>query len=382
MRRADDAPRQEQIAHVAAEQAAVGNLIHPPRVPLVAAGPLAVNAVRGMKVNGPAAVRDRVVEDPLLHDILLSQHVRPLEAPALALARDQPHPLQRQVRGIGELARVLDVVPDPVNDLPEFPLDRLGVVHGVAPAAPFDPPEIAALGGGIEPLVARDVRRDVVEGVARRREPHRPPGVLRVEVDRVPEQLAVILRRGELLAELRFGLRAHAKRRARQKRDDSVARGVAEERRRDVVDGRVLAAERPDRRNRIARFLHLECRRVQQKRDARFREHLFEQNRIEDDRVALRVARQVLDEKLVQDAALARPAIVVGHVRRRAEHPEADLARRVASEHWPVLNERDFQPRARGGDGAADARHAASDHGKVTGYGNGLQFSAADGWLS
>ena len=79
----------------------------------------------------------------LLHQILLDHHVVPLEAAALALAGDRADPLEGQVRRVGELARVLDVIPDSVGDAPELPLDRLAVVDGVEITAPLQPPEAA-----------------------------------------------------------------------------------------------------------------------------------------------------------------------------------------------------------------------------------------------
>ena len=115
-------------------------------MPLVAAGPLAVDAVGRMQVDRPAAEGDRVVEVALLDDVLLGEHVVALEAAALAFAGDVADPLQRQGLGLGKLARVLDVVPDAVDHLPELPLDRLGLVDGVEPPAVLDPPELAAVG--------------------------------------------------------------------------------------------------------------------------------------------------------------------------------------------------------------------------------------------
>ncbi len=155
MGNADDPAGQEEVADVAAVETAVRDLVDALGVPLVTAGPFAVDAVGRVQVDGPAAKGDGIVEVALLDDVLLGEHVGALEAAALALAGNVADPLQRQVLGIGKLARILDVVPDAVDHLPQLPLDGLGLVDGVQSPAVLDPPETAAVGAAVEVAVAR-----------------------------------------------------------------------------------------------------------------------------------------------------------------------------------------------------------------------------------
>ena len=60
---------EEQVADVAAVQAAVRDLVDALGVPLGAAGLLAVDAVGRVQVDGPAAVGDGVGVRPLLDDV-------------------------------------------------------------------------------------------------------------------------------------------------------------------------------------------------------------------------------------------------------------------------------------------------------------------------
>ena len=116
-------------------------------------------------------------------------------------------------------------------------------------------------------------------------------------------------------------------------------------------------------------------RRVQQQRDVRLGDDLLEQDGVEDERVALGVAVQVLDEDLVDHAAFARPAVVVPHVGRGAEDPQPHLARGVAAEHRAVLDQHDLEAGPRRGDGAARAGESAADHDEVAGEADGLGFA-------
>ena len=136
---------------------AIRNLIDALGVPLGAAGLRAVNAVRGMQINGPAAEGDRVRVAALFDDVLLREDQIALEATALALAGDRADPFERQGLGFGKLAGVLDVIPDAVDDFPQLPLDLLAVVNGVERAAPFQPPEPAAVLAGLDVAPARNL---------------------------------------------------------------------------------------------------------------------------------------------------------------------------------------------------------------------------------
>ena len=86
----------------------------------------------------------------LFDDVLLGDGVEPREAAAFALAGEESRPLQREVLGLREFARVFDIVPDAVDHAPEFEFDPFGVGHRVQTAAVFQPPVFAAVLGGVE----------------------------------------------------------------------------------------------------------------------------------------------------------------------------------------------------------------------------------------
>jgi len=46
----------------------------------------------------------------------------------------------------------------------------------------------------------------------------------------------------------------------------------------------------------------------------------------------------ILDEDLVDNAALARPAIIAPHMRRCTVNPEPHFTRCVSTEHRPILH--------------------------------------------
>jgi hypothetical protein len=75
----------------------------------------------------------------------------------------------------------------------------------------------------------------------------------------------------------------------------------------------------------------------------------------------------VLEEELVDHAALAGPTVVVAEVGRGAEDPKADLAGGVAAEDGTVLHEDDLETGAGGGDGGAGAGETATDDHEIGG---------------
>jgi hypothetical protein len=182
------------------------------------------------------------------------------------------------------------------------------------------------------------------------------------------EQLPVFLAGGELFPEFGGVFRAHAEGRAARKTEDAVAGCIAKQRRAHVVERRVLAAKGAHRLDSIrVGLVRLEHHGVEQQRDPRLVGHFFEQDRVEDQRVTFGVAVQVLHEDFVDHAALARPAVVVAHVRGRTQNPQPDLAGRVAAQHRAILDQRDAQPGACGGDRAGGPGHAAPHDHEITG---------------
>ncbi len=239
-------------------------------------------------------------------------------------------------------------------------------MHGVKPTTPFDPPEAAAVILGIEAAKARDAG-DVLQSKGRGRELDRLPDVLAVEVERVAQQFAIFGAGGHLLVKFRLRFSPHAEGRARQKAYDPVAGCIDKQRRPEGVAGRVLAAKGGDGLDGVnlaaAPLAHFVDCGVKQQVDVWFFHHLLQQDRVEDNRVALRVAKGVLDQNLVDHAALARPAVVVAHVCGGPQDPQPHFTRRVAAEDGPILHQRHAQPLPRRCNGAAGACHAAThDH--------------------
>ena len=198
-----------------------------------------------MEIERPATDGDGIGVLALLDHVLLDEDVIALEAAALAFARDGADPFESHCFGLRELAGILDIVPDAVDHLPEFPLDLLGVVDGVAASAVFDPPEVAAAVLYIDIAVTGD-RGDVLECVVGGDVVDWLTGVFAVKENGVAEQLAVTIGRSEALAELVWFLGSHAEGGTGLEGDDAVTRGVAEERCLEHVAGGVLAAEGVD----------------------------------------------------------------------------------------------------------------------------------------
>jgi hypothetical protein len=182
---------------------------------------------------------------------------------------------------------------------------------------------------------------------------------------------------GKPFAELLLALRAHAERRAGKKTDDAVTRRIAEDGRAEFVERLVLAAIPAHGADCVGvGFQHFVDRGVEQQRQVRFAQDVLQQDRVEDDGVALAVPVKVLDEQFVDHAAFARPPVVVAHVGGRAEDPEPDFAGGVTAEDGPVLDERDLDTRPCGGDGATDTGHAPADDHQVGLVTDGAQCSA------
>ena len=133
---------------------------------------------------------------------------------------------------------------------------------------------------------------------------------------------------------------------------------------------RVLAAEgaHATRSCRASDLLHLVHRRVEQQRDVRLLDVTFSSRMVSKmSGLPSGLRYSVLDQDLVDHAALAGPAVVVAHVRGGAQDPQPHLAGGIAAQHRPVLDQHDLEARPRGRDGAAGARQAAADNGQVAG---------------
>lgn len=169
----DVAPGEVQVRDVRRVQGAQRDVEDAVRVLLARSGLVGVHALDGVEVDGPAAEGDPVLELALLEDVLLGEDVVAEEAAVLALAGEAADPFQGEVRRVGELAGVLDVVPDAHDHGLEFVADALVVVDGVEFAAPLDPPVVAPVVAGAQDAVAQDGRGRQVLGVVGRYELHR-----------------------------------------------------------------------------------------------------------------------------------------------------------------------------------------------------------------
>ena len=120
------------------------------------------------------------------------------------------------------------------------------------------------------------------------------------------------------------------------------------------------------RRDRVGIALfQIKGRGIEKKFQVRFLDAFFQKNCVEDHCGPLPVAEKVFLEDLVDDSALARPAVVVAEVRSGAKGPEANLARGVATEHRSVLDENNFHALARSGDRTARASESAAHDDEV-----------------
>ena len=379
MRGADNAAREEEIGDIAAVERAVGNAIHATGLPMRAAGQGAVNPLRGMQIQSPTTVRHAVGVFPLLDDILLGHHHIAFKTTTFTLARHMPDPFKRQIFRLRKLARVLDVIPNSINHLPQFPLDLLRVMHGVERATVFDPPKIASVLFRVEGFVAWNFC-DVIQREGWRNITDRATGVFRVEIDRVTEEFTKGGIGTKLFPELLPALGTHAECGSGHESQDPVARGIAEQRSSDVVKRRVLTAKGAHRLDGIGIFLgDIEHGRIEEQSDVGLVPDRFQQNGVEEERVAFWIAVEVFQQQLVEHPALAGPAVVVIHVRSGPQNPEPHLARGVTAQDRAILCQHYLQSLPRGGDGRTSACDASADDPKVGGQRDCFQTTGQGG---
>lgn len=295
-----------------------------------------------MQIDRPAAEGNPVGELRLAENVPLVQHVVTEKPPILPFPGDRPHPLQRHVRRI-ELARVLDVIPDPVDHRPQLVPDPLVVVHRVQLSAELDPPVRTPVVPRLDDPPLRDGGGADVLGEVRRHELHRMSGVLRVEEQRGAESDAVDRLRGPRLLELGARLTADAVVGAREVADQAVSGAVEEDGalEADPAFGAHHPAGGRDDPPLVVRALGLDLAHigVEVERDAGLGAYRVQDDGVPVVRVPVRVAVLVLHEQLAHDAALA--GMVVPAVAGRAAHPDADLAARVPAEYRPVVDQCD-----------------------------------------
>ena len=110
------------------------------------------------------------------------------------------------------------------------------------------------------------------------------------------QQLAIFLGWSHLLAEFRCGFCPHAKGCTGKKAHDAVAGGIDKQRCTQVVLRGILAAKGGHGSDAVTLlFFHGKDRRVEQQVNVRFFQHFFQQNRVEDQRIAFWVAEGIFD---------------------------------------------------------------------------------------
>jgi hypothetical protein len=92
---------------------------------------------------------------------------------------------------------------------------------------------------------------------------------------------------------------------------------------------------------------------------------LFEQNGVENKRIAFRIAKGVFNDDFIDHAAFARPPIIVAHVRSGAQHPEPNFAGRVSTQHGSIAHQNHSDAGAGRGNCAAHACQSAADDAKI-----------------
>src|SRR5690349_20923359 len=114
-------------------------------MPLVTTWQLTEYTICRMQINRPATIRNRIIMRTLLYNVLLSQHIVATKSTAFPFTRNGAYPFQCIVTCLGKISGILYVVPYTIYNSPQFPFDRLGIFHGIEPAAIFNPPEFAPL---------------------------------------------------------------------------------------------------------------------------------------------------------------------------------------------------------------------------------------------
>ncbi|CCJ99418.1 FIG00553423: hypothetical protein [Cronobacter malonaticus 507] len=364
MRGGDKPPGQEQVIQRAAVEAAPGDGIGAFAMKLTAAVMRAVDAVRRVQVNRPAAVGHRVVMVALLDNILLAEQVIAHKPAALTLAGNGADPFDREIFRIRELAGVFNVIPYTPDYFPQLPFDLFTLMDGIQTAAPFEPPEIAAVERGGKPLIARNIGY-LFQRKRRRNKAHRPAGLFGVEVNRMPELVTEAVAWCHFFAKFVSLFRADAKLGTGKIAQHAVAGGIAKLSGGEGIKGFVNGVKAADAHNPLAVIDDVKKRGVQQQRQPWLRAGEIQQHQIEHHRVALFVAPEVFFEDFTHNAALACPAVVVAHVRGCAVGPQPHFTGGVAAQYRPVLNQNHLQSVASGRQRGAQAGEPAACHQQI-----------------
>ena len=313
-----------------------------------------VDRFRMVIVHRPAAVADRIGEVAARFHLFLRKNMVTDEPDALALARQRTDPVELPLFP-APVGMIFDILPDTVGDPVEFVADLLGVGDGVAHPAELHPPEVVSFRHQV-PL-----RRGLIGVViGPLRGPERAVGLRPPQLDqnRIAHRLFVGVFRRMRLVELIPRLAPHPVLRA-GKAQDAVAGTIGKEFPLHPVAGVFDQVPRGDRTDfPIFDFDRLH-RGVEQHREVRLLADEVVHHIVPYRVVQFRIEIEVVQLKLLQQPGLfsVRP---VG-----SADPHPDLARRVAAEHRPILNNQRFRSIPRRGHGGAQSGHSSSNHHEV-----------------
>ncbi|MNZ68046.1 hypothetical protein D3C78_863060 [compost metagenome] len=362
---------QEQIIQRAAIQRAKRDGVRAFAVKLSAAVVGAVNTVRRVQVNRPAAVRNRIIVIALLDDVLLAKNMIANKTAAFSFSGDGTDPLNRQIFCIRELAGVFNIIPDAPDDFPQFPFDLLTLVDGIKTSSPLQPPQIAAVKRRGQTFIAGDLC-DVFERKRGGNKVHRLGGTFGVEIDGVAKLMPEVIAGSHFLTQFINLFCPFAILRTSQKTEYPITRRIAELRGAYLVKGFVDGIKCADGSDARAGFLHIINGGVQQQRQPWLASRKIKQNQVEHHRIPLFIAPEILLKDLPHDATLACPAIIIAHVRRRAIGPEAHFTGGISSQYRSVLNQDNIQAIACG-------RQGCTQSGKSTACDQQIGFKLRDG---
>ena len=201
------------------------------------------------------------------------------------------------------------MIPNAVDDFPEFEFDFFGIPDRVQPPAVLQPPVFAAVLRGVEIFripEPRDQLLNLLQSEFGSFEAYGAARVLDVEQDAVSQQFAVFVFVGcELLPVFFAVFGSHAIFGSCHVGERAVTRTVGEKIAFDRVVRSGLRVERRDRSDGAVGYLGVVCACVEVKRDVRLGEHLVDEHHVEQDGIAFPVAERVLDQYFVDDAPFA-----------------------------------------------------------------------------
>ena len=201
------------------------------------------------------------------------------------------------------------MIPNAVDDFPEFEFDFFGIPDRVQPSAVLQPPVFATVLRGVEIFripEPRDQLLNLLQSEFGSFEAYGATRVLDVEQDAVSQQFAVFVFVGcELLPVFFAVFGSHAIFGSSHVGERAVTRTVGEKIAFDRVVRSGLRVERRDRSDGAAGHFGVVYARVEVKRDVRLGEHLVDEHHVEQDGIAFPVAERVLDQYFVDDAPFA-----------------------------------------------------------------------------